>query len=63
MEDVEGSMCVLVLFSSLLLKQVTFNMENSAQTLLFKEIYYFKCIKESLSSLLPLQLNYIGKQR
>lgn len=33
------------------------------QTFLFKEIYYFKCLKESLSPLLPLQLNCIWKQR
>lgn len=30
-------MCVLVLFLSPLLKQITFNMENNAQTLLLKE--------------------------
>lgn len=44
----KARMCVVVLFLSLLLKQITFNIENNAQSLLFKEIYYFKCVKESL---------------
>lgn len=59
MEGMEASMCVVVLCSSLFLKQINFNIENNMQTLLFKEIYYFKCVKESSSPLLPLQLNYI----
>lgn len=59
MEDMKASMCVVELFLSLLLKQITFNMESNVQTLLFKGIYYFKCVKESLSPILPLQLNCI----
>lgn len=54
-EGMKISMCVVVLFLRLLLEQITFNMgEKKVQTFLFKEIYYFKCIEESLSPLLAL---------
>lgn len=58
--------CSTAIFSPFL-KQITFKMESTTQTELFKEINYFKHVKEISSPLPPLvetiYLNHVWKQR